>query len=183
MRLVNRLAEPTNLHFHGLHVSPADNHDNVFVSVAPGGSFTYEITVPEGYGGTFWYHPHRHGRLARQLWQGLAGPLVIDPAAPDALAGLPEQVLVIKDISLADGRPAPHVGADWARGKSGRLVLVNGAAAAAAARSRRRWSGCGWSTPATRGCCCWRARTGGRSRWSPTTATCSRRRAPWTRSC
>ena len=33
---------------------------------------------------------------------------------------------MIKDISIADGRPAPHIGADWARGKSGRLVLVNG---------------------------------------------------------
>ena len=80
VRLTNRLAEPTNLHFHGVHVSPEDHHDNVFVSLPPGQSFTYEITVPEGYGGTFWYHPHRHGRLARQLWQGLAGPLVIDPA-------------------------------------------------------------------------------------------------------
>jgi FtsP/CotA-like multicopper oxidase with cupredoxin domain len=124
VRLVNRLSEPTNLHFHGLHVSPADNHDNVFLSVAPGRSFTYELSVPAGYGGTFWYHPHRHGRLARQLWQGLAGPLLIDPAAPPS--GLAEQVLVIKDISLADGRPEPHFGPDWARGKSGRLVLVNG---------------------------------------------------------
>jgi FtsP/CotA-like multicopper oxidase with cupredoxin domain len=128
VRLVNHLDEPTNLHFHGLHVSPAHNHDNVFVNVAPGRSFTYEITVPAGYGGTFWYHPHRHGRLARQLWQGLAGPLLIDPVAlSDALAGIEEQVLLVKDISIADGRPEPHRNADWARGKSGRLVLVNGA--------------------------------------------------------
>jgi FtsP/CotA-like multicopper oxidase with cupredoxin domain len=128
VRLVNRLDEPTNLHFHGLHVSPAAHHDNVFISVLPGRSFTYELYVPAGYGGTFWYHPHRHGRLARQLWQGLAGPLLIDPAAPsDALAGIEEQVLLVKDLSIADGRPEPHRNADWARGKSGRLVLVNGA--------------------------------------------------------
>ena len=127
VHLTNHLDEPTNLHFHGLHVPPTDNHDNVFVSVQPGERFTYELTVPAGYGGTFWYHPHRHGRLARQLWQGLAGPLVIDPARPHpALAGLEEQVLVLKDISIDDGRPAAHEGADWVRGKSGRLVLVNG---------------------------------------------------------
>ena len=127
VRLINRLDEPTNLHFHGLHVSPADNHDNVFVNVPPGGSFTYELTVPAGYGGTFWYHPHRHGALARQLWHGLAGPLVIDPLSPHpALAAAEEQILVVKDITLADGSPAPHRTADWARGKSGRLVLVNG---------------------------------------------------------
>ena len=127
VRFTNRLAEPTNLHFHGLHVSPTDNHDNVFVAVQPGQTFTYELTVPPGYGGTFWYHPHRHGRLARQLWQGLAGPLLIDPASPPAtLSGIEEHVVLIKDIGIAEGRPEPHRGADWARGKSGRIVLVNG---------------------------------------------------------
>jgi FtsP/CotA-like multicopper oxidase with cupredoxin domain len=127
IRLTNRLAEPTNLHFHGLHVSPTNNHDNVFLDVQPGQTFTYELTVPAGYGGTFWYHPHRHGRLARQLWQGLAGPLLIDPvSAPATLSGIEEQVVVIKDISITAGRPEPHRGADWARGKSGRIVLVNG---------------------------------------------------------
>jgi FtsP/CotA-like multicopper oxidase with cupredoxin domain len=127
VRLTNRLAEPTNLHFHGLHVSPTANHDNVFVEVQPDQSFTYELIVPAGYAGTFWYHPHRHGRLARQLWHGLAGPLLIDPAAPPAaLSGIEEQVLMIKDISIAAGAPEPHRTADWARGKSGRMVLVNG---------------------------------------------------------
>jgi FtsP/CotA-like multicopper oxidase with cupredoxin domain len=127
VRLTNRLPEATNLHFHGLHVSPTANHDNVFVEVQPGETFTYELTVPTGFGGTFWYHPHRHGRLARQLWHGLAGPLLIDPAAPPAaLSGIEEQVLVIKDISITGGVPEPHRTADWARGKSGRMVLVNG---------------------------------------------------------
>jgi FtsP/CotA-like multicopper oxidase with cupredoxin domain len=125
--LINRLDEPTNLHFHGLHVSPAANADNVFVEVQPGESFTYELTVPAGYGGTFWYHPHRHGQLARQLWQGLAGPLVIDPASlPPALAESEEQIVLLKDLTIIDGAPEPHWGPDWARGKSGRLILVNG---------------------------------------------------------
>jgi FtsP/CotA-like multicopper oxidase with cupredoxin domain len=127
VRLTNRLTEPTNLHFHGVHVSPTDNHDNVFVNVQPGETVAYELTVPAGYGGTFWYHPHRHGQLARQLWHGLAGPLLIEPIAPpEALFGIEEQVLVIKDISIAGGRPEPHRVADWARGKSGEIVLVNG---------------------------------------------------------
>ena len=127
VRLTNCLAESTNLHFHGLHVAPTGNHDNVFVEVQPGQAFAYELTVPAGYGGTFWYHPHRHGQLAKQLWRGLAGPLLIDPIAPpEALSDVEEQVVVIKDLSIADGRPEPHRTADWARGKSGRMVLVNG---------------------------------------------------------
>ena len=127
--LRNALDEPTNLHFHGLHVSPAGNGDNVFVEVPPRREFLYELSVPAGYGGTFWYHPHAHHRLARQLWRGLAGPLVIDPpldASPE-LAAAEEQVVVVKDLSIEGGLPSPHSTGDWARGKSGRLVLVNGA--------------------------------------------------------
>jgi FtsP/CotA-like multicopper oxidase with cupredoxin domain len=128
--LVNRLDEPTNLHFHGLHVSPEANGDNVFVEVPPGGRFVYELTVPAGHGGTFWYHPHRHHHLARQLWRGLAGPLVIDPAREGSpeLAAADERIVVVKDLSVGDdGLPAPHATGDWARGKTGRLLLVNGA--------------------------------------------------------
>src|SRR5688500_6534396 len=54
VRLTNCLAESTNLHFHGLHVAPTDNHDNVFLEVQPGQALAYELTVPAGYGGTFW---------------------------------------------------------------------------------------------------------------------------------
>jgi FtsP/CotA-like multicopper oxidase with cupredoxin domain len=128
--LVNGLDEPTNLHFHGLHVSPDGNGDNVFVEVPPAGRFVHELTVPAGYGGTFWYHPHRHGHLARQLWRGLAGPLVIDPLReePPGLAAADEQIIVVKDLSVGDdGLPAPHTNGDWARGKTGRLLLANGA--------------------------------------------------------
>ncbi len=128
IELVNRLDEPTNLHFHGLHVSPGANSDNVFVSVPPGGRFLYELAVPQGHGGTFWYHPHAHHRLARQLWRGLAGPLILDRPGDPALGltAAAEQVVLVKDLTIEDGHPAPHLTADWARGKSGSLVLVNG---------------------------------------------------------
>lgn len=130
LELENALDEPTNLHFHGLHVSPAGRSDNVFREVPPGGRATYELQVPSGFGGTFWYHPHVHGRLARQLWAGLAGPLVIDrPGIDDApgLGSTAELVVVVKDLELEAGRPTEHRTGDWARGKSGSLVLVNGA--------------------------------------------------------
>lgn len=129
IELVNALDEPTNLHFHGLHVTPGGNGDNVFREVPPGGRGRYELQVPAGFGGTFWYHPHVHKRLARQLWAGLAGPLVIERPGIDDAAGLAaaeEQVVVVKDLALVDGAPAPHGTGDWARGKSGTLVLANG---------------------------------------------------------
>jgi FtsP/CotA-like multicopper oxidase with cupredoxin domain len=36
LRLVNRLEEPTNLHFHGMHVSPRGLSDNIFRTIGPG---------------------------------------------------------------------------------------------------------------------------------------------------
>src|SRR5688572_26839343 len=50
----------TNLHTHGLWVSPAGNSDNVLISIRPGERFRYEYAIPEDHpAGTFWYHPHR----------------------------------------------------------------------------------------------------------------------------
>jgi FtsP/CotA-like multicopper oxidase with cupredoxin domain len=45
--LHNQLSEETNLHFHGIDVSPLNNGDNVFVHIAPGGTFSYEVKIPE----------------------------------------------------------------------------------------------------------------------------------------
>ena len=75
-----------------------------------------------GQGGTFWYHPHTHHRLARQLWRGLAGPLIVDRPGDLGLGlgSADERIVVFKDLTVVDGRPAPHTTADWARGKSGR---------------------------------------------------------------
>src|SRR5436190_17113847 len=69
----------TNLHTHGLHVSPSGNSDNVLLAIAPQTSFPYEIRVPPNHPpGTFWYHAHAHGSTAVQVGSGMAGALVID---------------------------------------------------------------------------------------------------------
>src|SRR5207237_7186291 len=39
VELVNKLPQDTNLHVHGMHVSPQDNSDNVFLHVHPGQTF------------------------------------------------------------------------------------------------------------------------------------------------
>lgn len=68
----------TNLHTHGLWVSPTGNSDNVLLSINPGVDFQYEYNIPSDHpAGTFWYHPHRHGSTALQVSSGMAGALVI----------------------------------------------------------------------------------------------------------
>jgi FtsP/CotA-like multicopper oxidase with cupredoxin domain len=68
----------TNLHFHGMHVSPVGNADNVLLALGPGQRFQFEVKIPSDHpAGTYWYHPHRHGSTAIQLGSGLAGALII----------------------------------------------------------------------------------------------------------
>ncbi|MGB3650321.1 MAG: multicopper oxidase domain-containing protein, partial [Rivularia sp. (in: cyanobacteria)] len=69
IKFTNNLSNPTNLHQHGLHIPPTGNADNVFLNIKPGATFNYEFTIPKNHpAGTFWYHPHRHGLVAEQLF-------------------------------------------------------------------------------------------------------------------
>ena len=131
IRFANRLSEPTNLHFHGLHVSPGGNADNVFLEIPPGESQIYEFSLPKDHrGGTFWYHPHIHHLIARQLWAGLAGLLIVRGPLDDVpeIQEAHEEFLVLKDFGLdADSNlltpdPTPQI----MQGREGDLVLVNG---------------------------------------------------------
>jgi FtsP/CotA-like multicopper oxidase with cupredoxin domain len=68
----------TNLHSHGLWVSPTGNSDNVLLSIKPGVKFQYEYNIPVDHpAGTFWYHPHRHGSTGIQVGSGMAGAFIV----------------------------------------------------------------------------------------------------------
>lgn len=78
IRFTNNFPQPTNLHYHSLHVPPTGNADNVFLDIPAGETLTYEFTIPQNHSaGTFWYHPHRHGLVAEQVLSGLAGLFVV----------------------------------------------------------------------------------------------------------
>lgn len=126
VRLVNRLEQPTNLHTHGLHVSPDGNGDNPFVTIDPGGGFDYAIRVPADHpAGTFWYHPHHHGTVADQIFAGLVGALLVE-GEPD-LPVTEDRVLLVTDTTLDGfGRVAPPTMMATMMGREGELVLVNG---------------------------------------------------------
>jgi FtsP/CotA-like multicopper oxidase with cupredoxin domain len=127
---------------HGLHVSPAGNGDNPFISVAPGQSYEYEFVLPTDHPpGTFWYHPHHHGLAADQVAAGLYGAIIVQDPAPIPVSR--ERVLIVSDISLdGDGQIEPVSLPERMMGREGRTVLVNGQvrpALQAAPGERERW--------------------------------------------
>ncbi|MEP3280403.1 MAG: multicopper oxidase family protein [Stappiaceae bacterium] len=77
-RLVNGLAEPTTVHWHGLRL-PNDMDGVPFLTqpyVYPGETFDYRFTPPDA--GTFWYHPHCN--TLEQMSFGLNGAFVVQEA-------------------------------------------------------------------------------------------------------
>jgi FtsP/CotA-like multicopper oxidase with cupredoxin domain len=94
----------TNLHTHGLHVSPTGNSDNVLLSILPQTRFPYQIKVPKNHApGSFWYHAHTHGSTSIQVGSGMAGALILedDPAMiPPSLAAANrgEKIMVLQTI-------------------------------------------------------------------------------------
>ncbi|WP_018467608.1 multicopper oxidase family protein [Calidithermus timidus] len=127
LNFTNNLPEPTNLHLHGLHVPPSV--DDPLAVIPPGESRLYEFAIPKGSAGTYWYHPHLHGRVAEQLYAGLAGLLVVEgpmDALPE-LKGAEEHFLVLKDWAFSGDQIPAWTQMDWMNGREGNLLTVNAA--------------------------------------------------------
>jgi FtsP/CotA-like multicopper oxidase with cupredoxin domain len=80
IRLVNRLAQSTSIHFHGLEL-PNDQDGVPFITqppVKPGDSYTYEFTVPNA--GSHMYHSHHNSAI--QVGNGLLGAFIVEPRRP-----------------------------------------------------------------------------------------------------
>ena len=125
IRVINKLAEPTTIHWHGLRIPIA--MDGVpFLSQAPippGGEFIYEFTPPDA--GTFWYHPHMNS--VEQLGRGLVGAFIVDEA--DDVAFDAEHILGLKNWHVKtdgsfDRLSRPRYAARM--GTPGQLMTVNG---------------------------------------------------------
>ncbi|MGH8631909.1 MAG: multicopper oxidase domain-containing protein, partial [Burkholderiales bacterium] len=99
LRFENRLEVPSNVHFHGLAVSPSGKADNIWVVVPPGAEFDYELPILQQEAGLFWIHPHVHGNTAKPLFAGLAAPLVVEGPidSESELSQAEEHVIVLKD--------------------------------------------------------------------------------------
>jgi FtsP/CotA-like multicopper oxidase with cupredoxin domain len=131
IHFTNQLPEESIVHWHGLYVPEvADGHPrNVIPS---GGEYIYEFEV-KNRAGSYWYHPHPHGRTGPQVYYGLAGLIFI---SDDEETGLPageyDIPLVIQDRTFDDdnqlvyGIGMMHQMQQHMLGFLGDQILVNG---------------------------------------------------------
>jgi suppressor of ftsI len=100
----------SNLHFHGLHVSPNAPQDDVLTMMAmPGQSLSYRVQIPlDQAPGLYWYHTHPHGESYQQSLDGMSGAIVIDGMeryVPE-VRKLRERILILRDMVVEKGDPA-----------------------------------------------------------------------------
>ena len=118
--------QPTNLHFHGFHVTPRNRRvggvtyygDNVLVCLRRGRSHI-RFRIPRNHDqGTFWYHAHLHGLTDDQVYRGLAGMIVVGDSRrylPSRFANVRTRLLSLKDIQVteSDDRWSIPTDHDW----------------------------------------------------------------------
>ncbi|MDE5072451.1 MAG: multicopper oxidase family protein, partial [Trichodesmium sp. St5_bin8] len=130
INFTNNLPQPTNIHYHGLHIPMTGNADNVFLNISPGDRLTYQFQIPENHhAGMFWYHPHLHGLVAEQIFGGLAGLFIVRgelDEIPEVKAAS-EQFLVLQDFALDQkGNILPSHELSIMTGREGNLITANG---------------------------------------------------------
>lgn len=130
IKLENSTSMMTNLHTHGFHVSPSGNSDNPLIEIMPGKSFQYTFKIPKNHpSGTFWYHPHHHAFVAKQLSAGLAGAIIIEDGIDkqSEFRNSSDRVMVFADPRIGtDSSVMDTYMMDQAHGRLGENLLING---------------------------------------------------------
>jgi suppressor of ftsI len=96
----------SNIHFHGLRVSPQLGSDDVLdMDAAPGQTLDYTVVIPANHEpGLYWYHTHPHGETNLQTGDGaMSGAIVVEGLQTHlpVLASMRERILVIRAPLLA----------------------------------------------------------------------------------
>lgn len=122
----NQIPDDSIIHWHGMHVpDQTDGHPRF--AIPDGQTYDYEYPILNR-AGTYWYHPHPHGRTGPQVYYGMAGLLIISDDE-EAKLGLPsgefDLPLVIQDRTFDNQNQLMYV-ADTMNGFFGNQVIVNG---------------------------------------------------------
>ena len=127
LTLVNNLNVTTNIHFHGLQVSPIAPSDNSLLTLQPQTVLQYQVRIPSSHPpGLYWYHSHAHGNAESQVIGGMVGAIIIEGIlAPfPQLSGIAEDLFVLNNY-IADPASVPISGMRLVNGVSQSTLTVN----------------------------------------------------------
>lgn len=130
IRFNNRLPEESIVHWHGMHVPEKyDGHPKDVIPTDETYIYEYEVVNRAG---TYWFHPHPHGRTGPQIYNGLAGMLIVTDAEEESL-GLPageyDVPVIIQDRKFDTNNQLVYLDRgrmDRMMGFLGDQILING---------------------------------------------------------
>jgi FtsP/CotA-like multicopper oxidase with cupredoxin domain len=122
----NKLALPTNIHFHGLIIPPEQDGAPQNL-MGPGDSHTYTWVAKAGFPMNTWYHAHPHGITHTEVQRGLEGFTQILAAKDPLPAAYGNTQIVLFDARFdANNQFPPDTEFDRINGREGNIVFVNG---------------------------------------------------------
>jgi suppressor of ftsI len=129
IHLTNLLPIQSILHWHGMHV-PADMDGNPMYAINKGETYVYEFEVMNQ-AGSYWYHSHTHSYTGLQVYNGLAGLMLVSDEEEQAInlpSGDFDIPLVIQDRSFDNENQFAYVDHMMQRmqGFKGDQIMVNG---------------------------------------------------------
>lgn len=109
--------EYTNVHVHGMQVSPKPGADNVYQVLRPFCApepYAYDVPGPKTGrpqpAGMFWYHPHKHGSTTHQAWEGLSGAIIVEGDIDEVpeIKNVRERVIVLNGLLVNPAGEVPR---------------------------------------------------------------------------
>jgi len=103
----NKLQEDITMHGHGMHVPPSMD-GTAHQPFAPNQTWSAQYTVNQK-ACTNWYHPHTMDKTAPQVYQGLAGLIIVEDAESKMLDlpkryGVDDIPLILQDRNFSNGQ-------------------------------------------------------------------------------
>ena len=121
----NSLKEDTTVHWHGLIVGgSADGGPHDVIQPGEERDITFKVQQEEA---TLWFHPHPLGKTAKQVYEGLAGLLLIEGKYDEQfLYGKNDFPLIIQDKTFTESYQLDYASAYHPNGTIGNTILMNG---------------------------------------------------------
>ncbi|CAL66312.1 multicopper oxidase family protein [Christiangramia forsetii] len=130
IRFKNQLPEESIVHWHGMHVPEKfDGHPKDVIN--NGETYVYEFEIMNR-AGTYWFHPHPHGRTGPQVYNGLAGMLLVTDEEEEKLdlpKGEFDVPVIIQDRKFDENNQLVYLDRgrmDQMMGFLGNRIFING---------------------------------------------------------
>lgn len=119
----NTIGDTTTIHWHGMHVS-AINDGGPHTMIMDGDTWNPQFTVLN-HAAMFWYHPHFHGKTAKQAIKGAAGVIIVRDNEEATLAlprkyGVDDYPIIVQSVQFDAQNQAMPLGMQDS------TLLVNG---------------------------------------------------------